>query len=362
MSGQKDSQVLKTDIHCKTMFSDGKWNITWTLENFSLCTTPTGNAITSSIFDTGLDENGVFKWYLTLYPNGKANYNGYVGIFLCSSFDSPNTKTNVKYSFAILNNKNEQTNVQSNTYNFAGKVSSGFDQFVTRSYILNEANGVLQNDILKIYCGIEISLPSLNCVISCSYESKLIKLSEDLNALYNSGNLSDVIIKVGDKDFAAHKAILASRSAVFAAMFEHPLEESKRNVVEIADTEPELMKELLCFVYSGKAPRIKDFAADILPVADKYCIEELKKMAENILLGQLTVYNAAATLVLADTYNAPVLKEETIKFINLHGKAVMNTCDWNLVIARPSLVLDVYSALFDKCVVANKNIELNITF
>ncbi len=47
------------------------------------------------------------------------------------------------------------------------------------------------------------------------------------------GTFSDVTLSVGDTEFKAHKAILAARSPVFSAMFEHAMEEKLK--VGVAD-------------------------------------------------------------------------------------------------------------------------------
>ncbi len=54
------------------------------------------------------------------------------------------------------------------------------------------------------------------------------RLSEDLSQLFDNSSFSDVILVVGDRQFHVHKAILAARSCVFNAMFEHEMEEKKQ--------------------------------------------------------------------------------------------------------------------------------------
>ena len=51
-------------------------------------------------------------------------------------------------------------------------------------------------------------------------------LSGDLGVLQDRGLFSDVTLSVGGRVFQAHKALLAARSPVFSAMFEHSMEES----------------------------------------------------------------------------------------------------------------------------------------
>lgn len=52
-------------------------------------------------------------------------------------------------------------------------------------------------------------------------------------------------------------------------MFEHEMEESKQNRVMISDVEHEVLKEMLRFIYTGKAPNLDKMADDLLAAADK---------------------------------------------------------------------------------------------
>ena len=55
------------------------------------------------------------------------------------------------------------------------------------------------------------------------------------------------------------------------------MEEKKNSRVEVKDVEPEVMAELLRFIYTGKtAANLDTMAADLLAAADKYALERLK--------------------------------------------------------------------------------------
>lgn len=56
---------------------------------------------------------------------------------------------------------------------------------------------------------------------------------------------------------------------VFAAMFEHAMEESKHNRVEITDVDHEVLREMLRFIYTGMASNLEEMAGDLLAAADK---------------------------------------------------------------------------------------------
>lgn len=95
-------------------------------------------------------------------------------------------------------------------------------------------------------------------------------LSTDLGKLLEEGLFSDITLMVGDQRFPVHKALLASRSPVFAGMFRHiEMEESKQGVVQIKDLEPEVLKEMLKFIYTGKATQLETMADELLSAADK---------------------------------------------------------------------------------------------
>jgi speckle-type POZ protein len=76
---------------------------------------------------------------------------------------------------------------------------------------------------------------------------------------------------VNGREYYAHKAILAARSPVFAAMFEHEMEEKKQNRVEITDMDHEVLREMLRFIYTGKATNLEKMHDELLAAADKVC-------------------------------------------------------------------------------------------
>lgn len=95
------------------------------------------------------------------------------------------------------------------------------------------------------------------------------KLSQHMGYLLDNGTFSDVTLCAGGREFKAHKAVLATRSPVFSAMFEHQMEESRRGRVEIPDIDPDVFHEMLKFVYTGNTPQLQGMADDLLAAADK---------------------------------------------------------------------------------------------
>ncbi|KAL8183261.1 UNVERIFIED_CONTAM: hypothetical protein K2H54_029132 [Gekko kuhli] len=190
------------------------------------------------------------------------------------------------------------------------------------------------------------------------------RLAEDLGNLWETTRFTDCSFYVGGQEFKAHKSVLSARSPVFNAMFEHEMEESKKNRVEINDVDPEVFKEMMRFIYTGKAPNLDKMADNLLAAADKYALERLKVMCEEALCSNLSVENVADILILADLHSAEQLKAQAIDFINRcsvlrqlgckDGKNwnsnqatdIMETAGWKSMIhSHPHLVAEAFRAL-----------------
>lgn len=94
-------------------------------------------------------------------------------------------------------------------------------------------------------------------------------LAAQLGNLLDTGLLSDVSLLADGQEYKAHKAILAARSPVFGAMFEHEMEERKNGRVEIPDVDSDVFREMLQFIYTGKTNKLDQMAAELLAAADK---------------------------------------------------------------------------------------------
>lgn len=54
-----------------------------------------------------------------------------------------------------------------------------------------------------------------------------------------------------------------------------------QNRVEINDVEPEVFKEMMCFIYTDKAPNLDKMADDLLAAADKVTQLEIRGVIHN---------------------------------------------------------------------------------
>ncbi|CAD6204161.1 GSCOCG00009893001-RA-CDS, partial [Cotesia congregata] len=151
------------------------------------------------------------------------------------------------------------------------------------------------------------------------------KLSDDFKYLFETKKNCDITIKVGDKEFKAHKFILTARSCVFEAMFSYDMKENKENEVTIPDIDPDVFKKVLDYIYTDKVEDLISFAESLLEAADKYQLFGLKNLCEYSLSKTLSPGNAMRILILADCHYAKRLVAVAIDFIAKNWIKFKNT-------------------------------------
>uniref|UniRef100_A0A1A9ZZW1 BTB domain-containing protein n=1 Tax=Glossina pallidipes TaxID=7398 RepID=A0A1A9ZZW1_GLOPL len=314
---------------------------TWTIGNFNIWCNDMGECretLLSPTFSSGT--NNKLKWYLKLdIVDGKQ-----LSLFLhCETLS-----VKAKFKFSILNVKKEEEYVRrSEMHDFGQKFSAwGYKLFICLDILLKQAYDLLPDGKLTIVCEIsEVDLVNISNTINQPkiVQSKVTedKLSGDFDNLFTNHQFSDVTFAVGEHEIKAHKTILAARSNVFAAMFEHEMKESTLNRVVITDIDHEVLNEMLKFMYTGKAPNLYELTYGLLAAADKYALEDLKEMCENALNVTLSVETATQTLVSADLHTAAQLKAQSIAFIKTHVTDVMQTQGWQDAIrTHPDLIAE----------------------
>eukprot|EP01113_Clastostelium_recurvatum_P015278 TRINITY_DN1847_c0_g1_i2.p1 TRINITY_DN1847_c0_g1~~TRINITY_DN1847_c0_g1_i2.p1 ORF type:complete len:799 (-),score=177.11 TRINITY_DN1847_c0_g1_i2:50-2446(-) len=94
-----------------------------------------------------------------------------------------------------------------------------------------------------------------------------------------------ILFDVGGTHIYAHKAVLAARCKYFERMFEGGFRERDQQTFVIDDgTEPASFHSMLDFLYSGDASVIQSHnAVDLLGLADRFMVEDLKQLCESYL-------------------------------------------------------------------------------
>lgn len=189
-------------------------------------------------------------------------------------------------------------------------------------------------DFLNVQCtAIHTTALSESDVSACQKETSLEETKHEfvnaLSSLLNNGNFSDITLHVQGKDFKAHRCILAARSTVFAAMFNHDLKEKLENRVVIDDISSDAIQQLLKYLYTDEIDELTNQQyLTLLAAADKYDIVGLRKICSHYLKKNLTVDALVHILVAADLHHENELKEAATQLFLKDPVPVMNSDEW----------------------------------
>ncbi|KAL6030367.1 hypothetical protein STEG23_034372 [Scotinomys teguina] len=332
----------------QTEISVQNFSYRWTINNFRFIMGEVQESIRSPTFSIGDND----KWCLRVHPNGMDEESAdYISVYLLL-LSCQKSHIWAKFQLSIISTNGETTHCVRNTriFRFVPGSELGFKKFILRSFLLSLVHWLPPHDGLTLLCNISV-VPDSFSISHQNRQSGIqvprCTLADELGELRGEdSSFTDFCLVVAGQEFRAHKAILAARSPVFRAMFEHDMEERKRNRVEIHDLEPQAIKAMLDFMYTGKAPDLDSMADAILAAADKYGLDRLKVMCEDALCRDLSVENAAHTLFLADLHSSGQLKSQALDFITTHVSEVSETSSWKILISSyPHLVAEVYRSL-----------------
>ena len=146
--------------------------------------------------------------------------------------------------------------------------------------------------------------------------------------------------------FDCHQFMLSAKSPVFRAMFKAEMEEKKTKKVIVADLHPDVLEEMLSFIYTGKCSNVDNMARDLLGAADKYQVEMLKTICIKKLCNSIDVGNCVDHLVIGDMHQANLLKKHSLDFIAKNVGRICDQGDWKeSLLGYPSLMAEVIEAI-----------------
>ncbi|XP_018324211.1 protein roadkill [Agrilus planipennis] len=297
---------------CYTQVKVVKFSYMWTINNFSFCREEMGEVLKSSTFSAGANDK--LKWCLRVNPKGlDEESKDYLSLYLLL-VSCNKSEVRAKFKFSILNAKREETKAMESqrAYRFVQGKDWGFKKFIRRDFLLDEANGLLPDDKLTIFCEVSVVADSVNISgqsNTIQFKVPECRLSDDLGLLFENQKFSDVTLSVAGREFQAHKAILAG-------------------------------------ILLNDSHGLKTFLPVKVMVKVKYALERLKVMCEEALCTNLSIENAAEILILADLHSADQLKAQAIDFINTHATDVMDTPGWKSMIqTHPHLIAEAFRAL-----------------
>ena len=165
----------------------------------------------------------------------------------------------------------------------------------------------------------------------------------DLLKLLEDPTNADVTFIVQGETIKAHKIFLSIRSKYFQCMLTSDVDENVNGEVKVPDIEPETFRGLLHFLYSGLAPEnIADKALDLLLVADKYGVDELKQICEE--KAPIRRDNVVNVLLVADSIkNEKLMTRAKAVFRSNVDELMASVDDIDTLKAYPDLLLQLIS-------------------
>lgn len=118
--------------------------------------------------------------------------------------------------------------------------------------------------------------------------------------------------------FRAHRAIVCSRCEYFRRALLSGMKEDICRKIVVQDTSPVIFRRFLLYLYG--APIDKTVGADqiceLMLLGDRYSLDELKDICEQILKAQIDEESVICLLSIADRFNAHTLKSNCLAFIS----------------------------------------------
>lgn len=187
---------------------------------------------------------------------------------------------------------------------------------------------LLFDDTLLLECKIHVALNEHFSTQENYFESENAVQSIPQNPLQQFMNKKDmcdvVLVTPLGKELNAHKILLAAHSEIFYKMFNTDCIERKENKVHITDIGSSLLEQMLEFMYAGAVKNMDlTLCTELLAVADKYNVAELKNYCIRYIRKELTQDNFLHILSLADLYKVTELKEIAMKFLTFHRSAMI---------------------------------------
>lgn len=307
---------------------ENSFSFDWIIKDLGSLTKNVGTCLSSPTF-------AIYSaiWCCEIYPNGRyfthKNSNGYVSVCLKLNTSLIPRCYDCKISVTILSGETTVvTREEQAKFDRNGKEHI-FSNITNTSRLANE-------EITKIVFIVELIQSTLVDVSEFTVLKDTRRyhpetLSSNLKDIFLNQRYCDVTIKVNEKQFPAHKAILGARSPVFAAMFQHEMTENVSGEVNITDADPDVFHDILLYIYGGELENMAmtfDNVCQYYKLADKYDLEILKTSCRKFMECSMSQSNICDMLLLADAYNEINLKQLAIRYIVDNAGIIFQTSRW----------------------------------
>ena len=112
--------------------------------------------------------------------------------------------------------------------------------------------------------------------------------------------------------------------------------ESTAGVIIIPDVEPDVLKEVLLYIYTDECSTdmntiLERMSEPLLLTAVKYQISGLTLICEEYYIHNITIENVINTLCISDTYQLNKLKEHCLNYIIHHIECILQCKEYHIL-------------------------------
>ena len=181
--------------------------------------------------------------------------------------------------------------------------------------------------------------------------------------LYQNDDFADFTIKVEDKEYRAHRLILAIHSDYFHGLFSSGMKEVSEGIVELKGIKKEVFGLVFAYIYTGqlKEELADEILSDVIGVANMLQISDLEVQSVGAFLSTIKAGNCLDKRSRLEQMQAfssnPKIKENVRKALdNFVEDAIKDR--WKEIVKSPGFVeLDVIE-LINLLLVKSKEEEL----
>merc|ERR1719378_871030 len=212
-----------------------------------------------------------------------------------------------------------------------GRSSLVAQVFGNSLYVFGGYNGsIVLNDFYELRFE-PVSIPPSNLV-------------NDLRKLVNNPTFADVTFLVEGQPVYATRAHLAARSEHFRALFYGGMRESSGTDEQI--TLPDIAHPVFCqlleYIYTDQVGDItSELAVHLLIAAERFLIDRLKALCEDIIRKSISVENVVQIMMAAKAHRATSLKDICMDFIISNEEKIKTTPAFRELIQEPTLMYEL---------------------
>jgi len=193
--------------------------------------------------------------------------------------------------------------------------------------------GIFKADCIKFSELAEHLINGASCWIiefnKCVFDSKTQLLRPSLSVCsqfsvgrslssptYESGIGLDFTFDVNGHQIRASRYVLCENSPVFTAMFANEWKDSRENRIELEDVSHLGMTTFIKILHGVKVDNIRPgIAIEMVVIAEKYQVLELKKQSANYAKQRLSKKNVIDALVVAHRLDVKDMEEAALKYL-----------------------------------------------